>query len=229
MPIKHGKKMIATLFSGGKDSTLALHKMDALGKKTDLLITMISENDFSYMFHKPNIMHTKLQAEALGIRQIFAKTKGEKEKELDDLERVFKENGVTELITGAVASNYQKERIEAICKRLSIVCHSPLWKIEPLEELNELSMLYEVIITQVAAEGFDESMLGMKIDGDFTDRLIQLNKKYRINMLFEGGEAESFVLNAPLFSSGIEVTKSHVEREGTVARFIIDEARLSQK
>ena len=62
-----------------------------------------------------------------------------------------------------------------------------------------------------------------------TDRLIQLNKKYRINMLFEGGEAESFVLDAPLFKKSIEVAKSHIEREGTVARFIIDEARLVQK
>lgn len=218
--------MIATLFSGGKDSTLALHKMDAMGKKTDLLITMISENDFSYMFHKPNVMWTKLQAESLGIRQVFYKTKGVKEEELADLEKTFTENKVTELITGAVASSYQKERIEAICKRLGIICHSPLWNIAPLEELNELSMLYEVIITQVAAEGFDESMLGSKIDGNLTDKLIQLNKKYRINMLFEGGEAESFVLDAPMFSKRIEITKSHIEREGTVARFVIDEATL---
>ncbi|MDE1865344.1 MAG: diphthine--ammonia ligase [Candidatus Micrarchaeota archaeon] len=229
MPVKYGKKMIATLFSGGKDSTLALHRMESVGRRTDLLITMISENDFSYMFHKPNVMWTKLQAEALGIRQVFYKTKGVKEEELADLEKTFVENKVTELITGAVASSYQKERIEAICKRLNIVCHSPLWKIEPLEELNELSVLYEVIITQVAAEGFDESMLGSRVDSNLTEKLIQLNKKYRTNMLFEGGEAESFVLDAPLFKKGIEITKSHIEREGTVARLIIDEARLVQK
>jgi ABC transporter with metal-binding/Fe-S-binding domain ATP-binding protein len=221
--------MIATLFSGGKDSTLALHKMEAMGKKTDLLITMISDNDFSYMFHKPNIEWTKLQAEALGIRQVFYKTKGVKEEELVDLEKTFTDNKVTELITGAVASNYQKERIEAICKRLGIQCHSPLWQIAPLEELNELSMLYEVIITQVAAEGFDESMLGVTIDGDFTDRLVALNRKYKVNMLFEGGEAESFVLDAPLFKKSIKVNKSRIEKEGTVARFIIEEAELVPK
>jgi ABC transporter with metal-binding/Fe-S-binding domain ATP-binding protein len=203
--------------------------MEAMGKKTDLLITMISENDFSYMFHKPNIEWTKLQAEALGIRQVFYKTKGVKEEELADLEKTFTDNKVTELITGAVASNYQKERIEAICKRLGIQCHSPLWQIAPLEELNELSMLYEVIITQVAAEGFDESMLGATMDGNFTDRLIQLNKKYKVNMLFEGGEAESFVLDAPLFKKSIKVNKSRIEKEGTVARFIIEEAVLMPK
>jgi diphthamide synthase (EF-2-diphthine--ammonia ligase) len=49
-------------------------------------------------------------------------------------------------------------------------------------------------------------------------------------MLFEGGEAESFVLDAPLFKNGIEVTKSHIEKGGHGGeRFIIDEARLSEK
>jgi len=165
--------MIATLFSGGKDSTLALHRMAAKGKRAELLITMISENDFSYMFHKPNIMQTKLQAEALGIRQIFANTQGKKEEELEDLEDAFVENGVTELITGAVASTYQKDRIEAICKRLGIECHSPLWRIDPMEELAELSRDYNVIVTQVAAEGFDSSYLGQRIDAEMIEKLVR--------------------------------------------------------
>jgi diphthine-ammonia ligase len=173
MPIKHGKEMIATLFSGGKDSTLALHKMDAKGKKTELLITMISDNDFSYMFHKPNIMHTKLQAEAMGIRQVFYKTKGVKEEELADLEKTFVENG------GYRADNRRggkhlpegqdRGHLQAARYRM------PLAALEdraPGGAQRAFECYYEVIITQVAAEGFDESMLGAKIDGDFTDRLI---------------------------------------------------------
>ncbi len=221
--------MIATLFSGGKDSTLALHRMAAKGKRAELLITMISENDFSYMFHKPNIMQTKLQAEALGIRQIFANTQGKKEEELEDLEDAFVENGVTELITGAVASTYQKDRIEAICKRLGIECHSPLWRIDPMEELAELSRDYNVIVTQVAAEGFDSSYLGRRIDAEMIEKLVKVHKKYRTNLLFEGGEAESFVLDAPMFGKRIKVGKSHQEKEGTVERYIIDDAGFVDK
>src|ERR1700733_9270657 len=112
--------MLACLFSGGKDSTLAMHKMHEVGKDVELLITMVSENDFSYMFHKPNINLSSMQAEALQIKQVIYKTKGEKEKELDDIEKALKENEVTELVTGAVASVYQKDRIEKICKKLSI-------------------------------------------------------------------------------------------------------------
>ncbi|MGI0100409.1 MAG: diphthine--ammonia ligase [Candidatus Micrarchaeaceae archaeon] len=221
--------MMACLFSGGKDSTLALHKVHDQGKHVELLITMISDNDFSYMFHKPNIGLASMQAEALGIRQVTYGTKGEKELELKDIENALKENGVTELVTGAVASTYQKDRIEKICEKLSINAVSPIWHIDPLEELHELSGNYEAIITQVAAEGFDSSFLGARIDDNMIKKLSGINEKYRINMLFEGGEAESFVLDAPFFKKKIKVEKSHISWQGSVGRYIIEEARLMGK
>jgi diphthine-ammonia ligase len=220
--------MRACLFSGGKDSTLAIHKVHS-DKPVELLITMVSDNDFSYMFHKPNIGFSSMQADALGIRQVIYKTKGEKEKELEDIESSLVENGVTELVTGAVASVYQKERIEKICEKLSIKAISPIWQIDPITELEELSKNYDVIITQVAAEGFDRSFLGARIDADLIKKLQKINERYRINMLFEGGEAESFVLDAPLFRKRIIITKSHVAWSGSVGRYIIDEAKLEWK
>lgn len=221
--------MRACLFSGGKDSTLAIHKSHEAGKPVELLITMVSDNDFSYMFHKPNINYSSMQADALQIKQVIYKTKGEKEKELTDIENALVENKVTELVTGAVASVYQKDRIEKICERLSITAISPIWHIDPMDELSELSKNYEVIITQVAAEGFDKSFLGSRINEELIKKLVKINEKYRINMLFEGGEAESFVLDAPLFKKRIIVTKSHVAWSGSVGRYIIDEADLEWK
>lgn len=221
--------MIACLFSGGKDSTLALHKAHNQGKEVELLITMVSENDFSYMFHKPNINLSSMQAEALGIRQVIYKTKGEKEKELDDIEKSLKENKVTELITGAVYSVYQKERIEKICDKLSINLISPIWHIDPIAELTELANDYNVIVTQIAAEGFDKSFLGARIDDKMIEKLKRIREKYRINMLFEGGEAESFVLDAPLFKKKIGIVKAHTAWEGSVGRYIIDDAALVSK
>ncbi|MDE1871366.1 MAG: diphthine--ammonia ligase [Candidatus Micrarchaeota archaeon] len=220
---------MACLFSGGKDSTLALHKVHDKGNGVELLITMVSKNDFSYMFHKPNINLSSMQAEALGIRQVVYDTKGEKEDELKDIERALVENNVTELVTGAVASVYQKERIEAICRKLSISAISPIWHIDPMAELSELARNYSVIVTQVAAEGFGKDFLGASINDEMIEKLSSLHKKYRINMLFEGGEAESFVLDAPLFKKRIEITESHVEFSGSVGRYVIDTAHLASK
>jgi ABC transporter with metal-binding/Fe-S-binding domain ATP-binding protein len=199
------------------------------GKPAELLISSVSLNDFSYMFHKPNIEFTKMQAEAMGIRQVFFTTKGEKETELTDLENALRENGVTELITGAVASTYQKSRIEKLCGALNITHYGPLWGIDPLTELNELSANFNVIITQVAAEGFGREFLGSRIDSSMIERLIKLKERHGINMLFEGGEAESFVLDAPLFSKRIEILKARTEMSGSMGKYVIEEARFAEK
>ena len=95
--------MIAALFSGGKDSTLAIHKASEAGLRPKLLITMKPYNEDSYMFHKPNIKYTSLQAKAMGIKHVIWDTEGEKELELNDLTQALKANNVTKLITGAIA------------------------------------------------------------------------------------------------------------------------------
>lgn len=221
--------MRACLFSGGKDSTLAVHRMHENGKDVELLLTAFSKNDYSYMFHTPNIRLSSMQAESLGIKQATFDTEGIKDEELIDLERALKEHDVTELVTGAVASNYQKARIDAICNKLGILHVSPLWHIDPLEELGEISRNFNAIIMQVSAEGFDDSMLGAKIDAKIVEKLVALNKRYGINMLFEGGEAETFVLDAPLFKKRLEVVAYHKEWSGMTGRYLIDKLRFVDK
>jgi diphthine-ammonia ligase len=81
----------AVLFSGGKDSTMAIYKAIESGWDVSYLISMISENHESYMFHTSNINLTKLSAEAMGIPLIQKNTPGIKEKELDDLKNVLKD------------------------------------------------------------------------------------------------------------------------------------------
>jgi len=218
--------MIACLYSGGKDSTLALHRAVEQKIKPGLLITFVSENPYSYMFHRPDVEFTSLQAEALGIEHVFAKTKGEKEKELVDLEYALKENNVSTLITGAVASTYQRSRIQSLCDKLGIRHVALIWGIDPLKELKEIAAKYEAIIIGVSAQGFDETLLGARIDEDIIKKLLELQERHKINLSFEGGEAESFVLKAPLFKKKIIIKRAHKVWTGTAGTFIIDDAYL---
>lgn len=219
----------ACLYSGGKDSTLALHKAIGMGIKIDLLITMQPDRTDSYMFHHPNTKWTKLQAESLGIGHVFSTTHGEKELELNDLEETLVKNNVALLVTGATYSRYQADRIAKILNEHKIENVAPLWYIDPLEELNELSTTFNAIITSVSAEGFDESMLGQRIDDRMIKRLRELNDKYGADMLFEGGEAESFVLDAPLFRKRIEILEADTEFSKGRGTYIITDAVLVSK
>lgn len=202
----------AVLFSGGKDSGLAL--MYALKESNvKCLITMISENNESYMFHIPNIQWAEKQAEAIGIPILIFKTKGEKEKELIDLENAIKQAIKTYKIqgiyTGALASQYQASRIQKIADKLKIKCFNPLWQKDQFQELNELiDNKFEIMIVGIAAEGFNEKWLGRILDKKALSELHELHNKFKINPAFEGGEAESFMLNAPYFKKKLVIKKA---------------------
>jgi diphthine-ammonia ligase len=201
---------LGVLFSGGKDSIYAAYVAKKEGYDITCLITIESENKESFMFHTPSILQTKKQAEVMKIPLIVVKTKGEKEKELVELEKAIdnakKEYGIEGIVTGAVASVYQSSRIQKICNKLGISCFNPLWQKDQTQLLEELiKNQFEVIITGVFAYPLDEKWLGRKIDKKFIDEIKTLQEKYKINPAGEGGETESFVLNCPLFKRGLEI------------------------
>jgi len=224
---------LGVLFSGGKDSTLAL-LLAAEKEEVVCLITILSKNKESYMFHTPNIDITALQAEALGLPQITRATEGEKEKELSDLEdaiaeaaRKFQIEGV---VTGAVESVYQAERVQRICNRLGLWCFNPLWKHDQKALLEELlKKHFKVIISGVFAYPLDEKWLGKQIDTQLIDRLVDLQQKYGLSPSGEGGEIETTVLDAPLFKKKIEVLDYSIEAKGNSGVFRIKQARLVSK
>lgn len=205
----------AVLFSGGKDSAYAAYLSQKEGNILSCLISIFSENPESYMFHTPSITKVEKQAQAMNIPLIIQKTKGEKEKELEDLEcaikRAIEKYDIQGVVTGAVESVYQASRIQKICDKLEIECFNPLWHINPKKYWDELlENRFDVIITAVAAEGMGKEWLGQKIDRTNLDKLKEIERKYRIHLLFEGGEAETFVLNCPLFSKGLKIKSKEI-------------------
>ena len=103
-----------------------------------------------------------------------------------------------------------------------------MWDFEPGQFLDDL-LLYNFvfIITSVSSGGLDDSWLGKKIGKDEIDQLQNLSEKFGFNLNFEGGEAETFVLNCPLFSSPIEILKDEKIWDGYRGRFEILDARLN--
>ena len=201
---------LGILFSGGKDSTYATWLAKKEGYEISCLISIVSENKESFMFHTPSISRVIEQAKVMNIPPVIVKTKGEKEKELLDLEKgikkAVKDFGIRGIATGAVESVYQSSRIQKICNKLKIECFNPIWQKNQEELLRDLiKNNFEVIIVGVFAYPFDKKWLGRKIDKKFISEISELQKKYKINPAGEGGEFESFVLNCPLFSRRLEI------------------------
>lgn len=224
---------VAVLFSGGKDSTMALYY--ALKEKEDVkyLLSMKSQNDESYMFHVPNIHMTDLLSEALDIPIISAQTDGVKEDELEDLKREFenlKTLGVEAIYTGALYSVYQKSRIEKLGEEVGLKIVSPYWHVDELEYMRQIvSLGFKIIISGVAAWGLDESWLGRVIDDEAIDELIKLHDKYRIDLAFEGGEAETLAIDGPIFKKRIKILKDKKEWHLDSGVYIIKDAILEEK
>jgi len=208
----------AVLFSGGKDSCYAAYLAKKQGYELACLISIFSENKESYMFHTPSISKVKQQAEVMDLPLITQETQGEKEEELKDLEEVIKkakeDYHIDSIVSGAIASNYQKTRIQKICDRLGLECFNVLWHKDELEYLNELiKNKFKVIITGVFAYPLDKSWLNREINQEFIEDVKKLHERYEIHPAGEGGEFETFVLDCPLFKKSLEITDSKVSGE----------------
>ena len=222
---------LAVLFSGGKDSYLAL-QYASIDHEICCLLTLESGKEDSWMFHTPAIEWTKLQAKAMEIDHLISKTSGVKEEELDDLYFIIKsaisKYSIEGIVTGALASVYQSTRIQKICNDLGLWCFNPLWQMPQKQLLQELlSNKIESIITGVAAEPFDDTWLGRCIDLECVDALMSLESRYSINPAGEGGEIESFVLSAPLFHKSVRIIESKKHYSNFSGRLEIKEAILT--
>ena len=203
---------VGVLFSGGKDSTMALDW--AIEHHEPLvLVTIRSENPDSYMFHTELIDLVPKQAKSIGLPLIEKKTKGNKEYELRSLRAAIKEAkaefDLGGIVVGALASQYQKIRVQRICNQMNLACFTPYWHFKPEEYMKLLiSKGYKVIISKVSSGGLSNEWVGFELDEPTIEHLKALSEKYGFHLAGEGGEYETFVYDGPIFKKPVKVTLS---------------------
>ena len=223
---------LAALFSGGKDSTYAIYLAKKLGHSVDVLLTLYPYSSESHLLHYPNIEFTQLQAKSMKIPQLIEKTHSDdsenESKKLNNLISLAKEKySIDGIVHGGILSEYQKDNFSLICEKNQLKIISPLWNKEPESYMKELlNENFEYIISTVSSAGLNDSWLGRIIDKNGLDELQKLQKKFRFNLNFEGGEAETFVINCPLFEKRLLIQDSTTEWDGYRGRFEILEAKL---
>ncbi len=220
---------VACLASGGKDSLYACYVTMHYGWTIDALITVVPKK-LSWMYHRENAALMPLVAEAMGKKLLIKESEAAKEKELEDLRELIERAGVDGVVAGAVASEYQRTRIEKICHEVGVKSFMPLWHKRQEELLKDLLKAgFEAIIVAVAAQGLDERWLGRKIDDECVEELIELNRKYGINVAGEGGEFETFVTDCPMYRKRIKIVEAEKKWDGSRGIYEIKEAELQNK
>ncbi|XP_065695993.1 diphthine--ammonia ligase isoform X6 [Patagioenas fasciata] len=180
----------------------------------------------SYMYQTVGHHAIDLYAEALDLPLYRGFIKGTsvntgrvyttcQEDEVEDLYDLLKlvkdKEGVEAVSVGAILSDYQRDRVEDVCRRLNLQPLAYLWRRNQETLLKEMiSSNIQAIIIKVAALGLDpDKHLGKSLD-QMEPYLLELSKKYGVHVCGEGGEYETFTLDCPLFKKKIVVDSAKV-------------------
>ena len=203
---------LASLYSGGKDSAFSLYLAEQQGHDVPYLVNIVPEDRASWIFHTPNLNTVPAMAESMGKKLVLGHSTGEEGSVMEGMRRALEGLDVEGIVTGAIWSDYQWDRMNMVCGDLGLKLIAPLWRKDQDMLMDQmLDAGIEAVIVGCYAEGFDESWLGRPIDAETVKDLKRLRAKYHISIMGEGGEYESMALYSPLYSKRLRIVSS--ERE----------------
>lgn len=191
---------LASLYSGGKDSSFSLYLAEQQGHEVPYLVNIVPEGRASWLFHTPNLGAVPAMAEAMGKELVVGRSTGEEGSDTEGLRGALEGLDVDGVVSGVSWSDYQWDRMNAVCGSLGLRFFAPMWRKD--QDLLMETMLesgVEAVIVGCFAEGFDESWLGRPIDAGCVEDLRRLRSEYGVSIMGEGGEYESMTLHSPSF------------------------------
>ena len=203
---------LASLYSGGKDSSFSLYVAEQMGHDIPYLVNVVPEDKASWIFHTPNLNVVPAIAEAMGKELILGRSTGEEDSDMEGLRQALDGLDIDGIVTGAVWSDYQWDRMNLVCGDLGLRFFAPMWRKDQdylMEQMIDAGV--EAVIVGCYAEGFDESWLGRPLNHETLAELRKLRDKYGISIMGEGGEYESLTLNSPSFRYPLKIAGSRKE------------------
>lgn len=216
---------VFALLSGGKDSVAAVEVAQGFGWDVVGALVLRPVQDDAWMFHTPFLDVVHGVAECLGLPLMEAKVREGEENEVADLEAAvrqaqakWKADG---LVSGALASEYQRVRIEAVGHRLGLKTFAPLWHKDLKAHLHHLlADDWDVRFSRTAADGVPNAWCGQRLDRAKVDAM--LAHRSRPHVAGEGGEYETIVLDAPHYRRRLVVDRARVESSASRATWVAE-------
>ncbi len=216
---------VIALLSGGKDSVCAVETARGFGWDVVAGLTMVPAADDAWMFHTPNLDLVRGVAQCLNLPLLEWPVAEGPDEEVSELgralactKRAFNLDG---LVSGAIASEYQRTRLDAIGHRVGLKSFAPLWHKEPMSYVRGLLAAgYDIAFSRVAAGGVPNAWASKRLDDAKLASLAA--SSLRPNVAGEGGEFETLVLDAPCYLRRLVVDRSHVEATPSRATWVVE-------
>jgi len=222
-------KKAAVLWTGGKDSSLALYEAKLLGHEVRSLVTFVpSEPEF--LAHP--LSFVKSQAEALGLSHYALEVNEPfKASYANAIYSLQERHEIDTLITGDIAEvdghpNWIRE-----CSEYSGVnVLTPLWGCDRLELLGRLlSYRFRVIFSCVKKPWFTVEWVGEELNKDTLEDLCNLSVEKGFDVCGEQGEYHTLVLDGPLFQKTIHIDGYSKEAKDSLMYMSIEKMSLRDK
>lgn len=221
---------LASLYSGGKDSTFSLYLMEQSGHDIPYLVNVVPEDAASWIFHTPNLSVVPLMAESMGKELVTAKSSGTEEGDMEGLRNALDGLDIEGVVSGAIWSDYQWDRMNIVCGDLGLKLMAPLWRKDQDMLMDQfIDSGIRSMIVGCYAEGLGEEWLGRIIDRQAVEELKAIRARTGISIMGEGGEYESLTIDSPMHSRPLEIISSEKDwsRQGGTMR--VTSARLSER
>ncbi|KAJ3260183.1 ATP binding domain 4 [Boothiomyces macroporosus] len=213
------------LISGGKDSCYNMIECKRNGHEIVALANLSSPVELdSHMFQTIGVDLIQHYAECVGVQLYSHALRGKsltttqdysftENDEVEDLYQLLslvkKEKGIEGVSCGAILSNYQRVRLESVCKRLGLVAVCYLWQRDQTLLLRDMMEDVDAILVKVACHGLNARHVGKSIKA-IGHELMGMDG---INVCGEGGEYETMTLDCKLFKKKIELIETNVVKD----------------
>jgi len=198
------------LWSGGKDSALALYEILKSGRYKVLeLLTTVTKDYDRISIHGVRRVLLEQQAKALRIplEQMFI-TKGasdaEYEGELLKTVKRHRDNGVFSVVFGDIFLGDVRKYRERILEKVGMNGIFPLWKKGTKElALKFINLGFKAVITSIDSNVLGKDFVGREYNEQFLSDL-----PADVDPCGENGEFHSFVYDGPIFHEKVSFTKA---------------------
>lgn len=208
------------MWSGGKDSALALIRARARGLNVTQLLNFFDPASNRVRFHATRFDLIQRQADAIGVGLSgYGVPWDQYEPEFRAVLRALKARGFTGVVFGDIHLADVRAWYEERVRAAGLEHVEPIWGEPPLALLKEfVASGSRAILTCVETPKLDESWLGRVIDESFVGDIAALS----VDPAGENGEYHSFAFAGPLFPEPLSVRPGARRAEGSFVQLDLE-------